>query len=578
MTSIGVLEQRAFNNLETLLDMYDSRIAGIYSGALIDVHGQMKRIYDKWAVSGKISMADMARYNRYSSMEKQIMEVADDAAKKAISEIKRIPPSMYNEAFLNHAWAIDNASGLRLNWGLPNKNAVAKLFSLEDPTNIHYAEALHNYPMDMRRRIRGALTNDLSVGKSFETMAKDLKHALTVTATKGMMIARTEGMTALNAGTDYSYIKAREKGVEGYTVWDSTFDGRTRPTHQVMDQAKKDGDIWIRTDGVRTPGPGGYPAPYPGFEGLPAQERIHCRCHERFEIEGYAPILRRAREKGVIPYQDYKSWKDGRVKTPAPVELKFDPKTMNLTLTDSLGAVVGDDTVEKFNKEYGLTFYNRNKELRHMFASGLSFEETNNGCYFSPSEKRVFLRRNSSPSTIAHELAHALDMGEMNISSLPDFEEALGKDLAKIREDFAKALNELGEKASKEGIANARSVWNGLDIRLEKNYATDIPNALLFAIESDREHAPSALEDMVGYFFYQGEIGPPKIDNHDVIGVALDFAHHGGEYWDIPIKKNLEVFAELVEDLGGDRKKNIYNITERLFENTSAIVKEKFLK
>ena len=49
-------------------------------------------------------------------------------------------------------------------------------------------------------------------------------------------------------------------------------------------------------------------APYPGWEGLPAEERINCRCDIRFEIEGFEPDIRRSRDNGVLPYQRYEDW------------------------------------------------------------------------------------------------------------------------------------------------------------------------------------------------------------------------------------------------------------------------------
>jgi hypothetical protein len=52
--------------------------------------------------------------------------------------------------------------------------------------------------------------------------------------------------------------------------------------------------------------------PYPGWEGLEASQRIHCRCDIRFEIEGFEPTIRRDREGGILPYQTYDTWKEDR--------------------------------------------------------------------------------------------------------------------------------------------------------------------------------------------------------------------------------------------------------------------------
>ena len=110
-----------------------------------------------------------------------------------------------------------------------------------------------------------------------------------------------QGQTAVNAGTEAAYTRAIDKGVQGSVVWSATLDGRTRDDHAAMDQQVQDENGLFRL-------PDGETAPYPGWEGLSAAERINCRCTTRFQIDGYEPALRRSRDEGLVPYQSYAEW------------------------------------------------------------------------------------------------------------------------------------------------------------------------------------------------------------------------------------------------------------------------------
>ena len=318
MKPLDKLLKQSMAQMESMQKWHESGILKAYKEALIEIRGEMAGMYKKWAVDKKLTLAEMSKYNRYTAMEKKIMEILDGKTKEVVSKIKKIPPEQYNEAFYRTAWAVDNSVGVRLNWGMLNPTNVAKLFSLADLKNKHYQEALKNYPQDAKKAIRQALIGNLSQGKSFESMTKDLQKAIGVTAKKGIQIVRTEAMTAINAGTDYAFQKAKEKGVQGKIVWVATLDGKTRPSHQAMDGVAKDEDGMYH---------GEIEAPYPGWEGLDASDRINCRCTERFEIEGYSPQLRRTREQGVIPYETYEHWKDGRTKALEPRPIKESEKS-----------------------------------------------------------------------------------------------------------------------------------------------------------------------------------------------------------------------------------------------------------
>jgi SPP1 gp7 family putative phage head morphogenesis protein len=266
----------------------------------------MSKLYEKYAVDGLLSTADMARYARYASMESNILAKLDPAIRASMATMKRLQPDQYNAAFFRAAWRIDNESGIALNWGVINTDAIRSAYALTDPANKAMAEALKNYSMRARRVIRVALNDGLAQGKSYYDMMKDIKDALNKTNFDAMRIIRTEGQSATNAGTADAYDRALEDGVKGSVVWSSTLDDRTRDQHKAMDGQVRDEDGMFHF-------PNGEIAPYPCWEGLSAENRINCRCGIRMEIDGYSPQLRRSRDEGVIQYQTYDQWQGGPI-------------------------------------------------------------------------------------------------------------------------------------------------------------------------------------------------------------------------------------------------------------------------
>ena len=303
MADLSDLEEQALIRLMKREAEYERYVAATLRQALNEIRVEMSKIYEKYAVDGILSKANMTRYNRYTAMESNIIKRLDPAVRANLATIKRLTPEQYEAAFFEAAWAIDNTSGLRLNWGIINTDAIKAAFAIDDPANIYMSEALKRYSIEARRQIRMALNNGLAQGKSYTAMMKDIKDALNKTNYEAMRIIRTEGQGAISAGTADAYDRALEDGVDGSMVWSSTLDDRTRDQHRDMDGQVRDADGLFHF-------PNGETAPYPCWEGLSAENRINCRCKIRMEIAGYSPQLRRTRDQGVIPYQTYGDWEE----------------------------------------------------------------------------------------------------------------------------------------------------------------------------------------------------------------------------------------------------------------------------
>lgn len=297
MPTIPTLADRSYRALDAQIVQYERRIARELRVALDAIRADLVRIYDKYAVNGVLTHAEMTKYNRLAALEKQVLGHVTPAVRATVTEIRRLGPDVYEQAFFRAGWTIDNGAGIRLDWGPLKREQV-----LAAVTNEMSKIAIENYRQTTTAPFRRAINQGLLQGKSYTAMARDLKHAVDMKAYQAIRIARTEGQTAINAGTDLAYNEAMEQGVEMGVQWMATLDDATRDSHGEMDGVMRD------DDGIFRP----INAPYPAWEGLPAEERINCRCNTIPVIEGFEPGLRRTRDEGVGPYQSYEEWKRGQ--------------------------------------------------------------------------------------------------------------------------------------------------------------------------------------------------------------------------------------------------------------------------
>lgn len=289
-------EETAYKRLLALEKKYEREIQKALLQALNTMRGEMQTIYEKYAKDGVLTKAEMTRYNRYAAMEKEMLSALSPSVTSNLNTIKRLTPEQYQAAFFQYSWAVDNMTGLRLNYGTINLPAV-----VENLDNEFKKIARERYRLFSKLKVRTALNDGLVMGKSYPKMARDLKKAIGSIYSDALRIVRTEGQTAVNAGRAAVYDKAIQDGVQGNVIWDATLDGDTRPEHGAKDGEVKGKDgYYTALDGVRPR--------YPGDENLTARGRINCRCRERFEVEGYSPQLRRIRGQGIQPYQTYDEW------------------------------------------------------------------------------------------------------------------------------------------------------------------------------------------------------------------------------------------------------------------------------
>lgn len=291
-------EKIAKSALDNRLTAYEREVISNYAEALKDIRNDIGRIYEKYAENGKLTNAEMSKYNRLTSLEKQLTEDIGPVFRKNERLIEKMSQVEYDEGFYRAAWTIDQRTGVALRWGLLNQNAIKA--AVANPLR-KIAES--RLKQDGLIKIRRAVSQGLIRGLSYPNMMREIKGAINGSAADALRIVRTEGQRSQSMGQQANYADARRIGVEVVDVWDAALDDRTRDSHGALDGQKaqyENGQPYWYVNGYRTPGP--------GQSGV-ASEDINCRCRVRGEVEEFKPEKRRIAGK-IEKYQTYSEWKE----------------------------------------------------------------------------------------------------------------------------------------------------------------------------------------------------------------------------------------------------------------------------
>lgn len=294
---LAKLSEGIWRKLERIESATEREILANYRVVLEDIRKELGRVFEKYSQGGMLSLAEMTRYNRLTTLERQLIEIMGPALSKNGKLTSRLVEAEYQESFFRHGWMIEQNAGVALKWGLLSEATIKAA-----ATNPLAALAKTGLKQEALTGIRRVLLQGLTAGTSYPQMARDMKKFVERNASGYLRIAQTEAHKAMVQGQLDNYAKAEELGIVLNRVWVATLDDRTRPSHADMDgkEAGEDGLFDTPWGAVEGPGEG------------PAEEVINCRCRVISEIEGFEPTVQRVRDEGLQPVQTYNEWASER--------------------------------------------------------------------------------------------------------------------------------------------------------------------------------------------------------------------------------------------------------------------------
>jgi hypothetical protein len=270
-----------------------------YRQGLMNIRIKLVTIYDKYGTEGKLTYAEMTRYNRLRTLHKELESELIALTGRNGRATKILAADAYEESFFRYGYAIEKVAGVNLKWGILKREVIQQ--SVQNPiSGLTLNETLVKNRAGIVLKIRQEVTQGLIQGESYFKMAGRIKDTLGKDAVKAMRVARTEAHRNQVAGELDSLDHVESEGVILKRFWIATLDGDTRDTHASADGQVADEDGLFTVGGVKTRGP--------GQSGVAAED-INCRCDVGTEVEDIKPSVRRIKGEGVKKNITYDEWK-----------------------------------------------------------------------------------------------------------------------------------------------------------------------------------------------------------------------------------------------------------------------------
>ena len=247
---------------KNILDVLDQE----YMRALNDSQQVLQALYDRVKTEG-LTPSLVGQINYQNALKKQIEGIYNDLYGNAYTTVHDYLKDCYEDGILQSMYSL-HQDGLDICIPI-DQNEIALMASKSASSGFKLSKNLYINTFEMAKMVRSEITRGIIAQESYDDIARNLALRSGQEFNRTMRIARTEGHRVRMESHMQSMHKAKEKGADVVKQWDSTLDGRTRPTHRALDGEIRELDGKFKSNGNE--------AYYPGGFGV-AKEDINCRC------------------------------------------------------------------------------------------------------------------------------------------------------------------------------------------------------------------------------------------------------------------------------------------------------------
>jgi hypothetical protein len=338
-----LVQQQFLNNEEAVI----KRLNQVYNKAYDDITKKAKKLQDDiTGIDLKISLtqdpdeiaklksmrqAKVYQKKYQESLKKQVGDILDTMHKESFKTVSDYLYKSYEDGFIGTLYDLQG-QGIPLAFPL-DQEAMVRAVQLDSKISNGLYSHLGEDVSLLKKRITAEISRGISTGATFQQIAKQLSLKMTGTYENpggslayAMRIARTEGHRIQIQGTMDACYKAKSKGADVVKQWDSTLDGRTRESHQMVDGEIKELDEEF-SNGLR----------FPGDPSGGAAEVVNCRCallqRARWGLdeEELETLKERAEYFGLDKSESFEEYKNKHLQTVSAPEPVTPPKKEYLT-------------------------------------------------------------------------------------------------------------------------------------------------------------------------------------------------------------------------------------------------------
>lgn len=259
-----------------------------YKKSLDEVRNIVAVIFTKYAVDGKLTYADLVKYNRLNTVIDHVKSELKNLGSLENKEVNKNLGDVFQESYYRHAFMLESGMSIGIDFTLLKPEFVKEVVGF-NWSGVPFSERIWANQDQMLRNLRTELTQGVISGEDWTKVSRRFAKVFDTSAYNSKRLFVTESARVISSAQSKIY---EDSGVVDQIMWLSTLDSSTSKICQ-----SRDGKKWsINED---------YPKP-------PAHP--NCRSTLLPLIDGHEVKKRKDNQtKDIIPFQNYKEWYKNRV-------------------------------------------------------------------------------------------------------------------------------------------------------------------------------------------------------------------------------------------------------------------------
>ena len=254
--------QRALNDINQKVKLFDADIKSL--DVLLNIDGLDDT---RKATLESMKQAKIYQKQYQQALKKQVAGILDKLHGDTYATVEQYLKKCYEEGYLGTMYDIQGQ-------GVPivvpiDQEAMTQAVVLDSKVVEGYYNALGVDFDRLKKVIPAEISRGIASSLLYIDIARNINNASKSGLYNAYRIARTEGHRIQQSATHDAQKAAKAKGADVVKQWNSTLDGRTRPTHRKLDGQIREVDEPFEVSGKKAMMPGGFGRP---------EEDINCRC------------------------------------------------------------------------------------------------------------------------------------------------------------------------------------------------------------------------------------------------------------------------------------------------------------
>ena len=257
-----LVQQEFLYNEEKII----SRLHATYSRSLVEIDRKIQKLMERFdPETGDLPQSAVYQLKYQKMLKAQVEGILDEMNQKNFQDVADYLDTCYTDGFVGAVFD-QHSQGIPLMMPI-DQMAVIRAVQLDSKISEGLYTKLGEDTHLLKRKIYSAVSRSIATGATYAQTAKNLADHSRIGYNNAIRIARTEGHRIQTTAAMDAMQQAKSIGADVLKQWDSTLDGATRPSHQMVDGEIRELDKDF-SNGLS----------YPGDPDGGAAEVINCRC------------------------------------------------------------------------------------------------------------------------------------------------------------------------------------------------------------------------------------------------------------------------------------------------------------